>query len=181
MIGIILISLPLALIDAYLASFAHQSGIPEFTRHGNPYAFHGWDGFVVAVAATSVMPALCEEYLFRGALQPALIARFGSLRGILTSAVLFAAFHLNPVMVVAVLPVGVLLGYLYHRFKTLGPCMLLHGLNNIWVVVFTNFEVPPAERIGIYVLCILSLVIGIVYVVRSIDTLPVTSEIAAAA
>jgi membrane protease YdiL (CAAX protease family) len=50
---------------------------------------------VLSVAAIALMPALCEETLFRGVLFPS-FARAGPVLGLLGSSVFFAAIHIDP-------------------------------------------------------------------------------------
>jgi sodium transport system permease protein len=50
---------------------------------------------VLSVVAIALMPALCEETVFRGVLLPS-FARAGPVVGLLGSAVLFAAIHVDP-------------------------------------------------------------------------------------
>nr|NIP43874.1 CPBP family intramembrane metalloprotease [candidate division Zixibacteria bacterium]NIR66583.1 CPBP family intramembrane metalloprotease [candidate division Zixibacteria bacterium]NIS14835.1 CPBP family intramembrane metalloprotease [candidate division Zixibacteria bacterium]NIS48148.1 CPBP family intramembrane metalloprotease [candidate division Zixibacteria bacterium]NIT51366.1 CPBP family intramembrane metalloprotease [candidate division Zixibacteria bacterium] len=49
--------------------------------------------FILVFLAVAVIPAICEETLFRGLIQPSLIKRFGPYAGIVLTAVLFAAAH----------------------------------------------------------------------------------------
>jgi len=47
------------------------------------------------------------------------------------SALLFGAFHLNPPQSLATAGMGLLLGWLYYRTRSLGLCVGLHALNNL--------------------------------------------------
>ena len=85
----------------------------------------GW-----VIVTTVVMAPLCEEILFRGILQDALTAKYGPLRGILTAAAVFGAIHLIPQQVVNAFFVGIVLGYIYYRTRSLVPVILIHALNN---------------------------------------------------
>jgi membrane protease YdiL (CAAX protease family) len=83
---------------------------------------------VPVVLGALVMPAF-EEILFRGFLQPALVARIGRTLGILATSLLFAAPHgvgsLLPIFALACM-----LGVVRERSGRLLPCIVLHALHN---------------------------------------------------
>ncbi len=78
----------------------------------------------------AILPALCEEVAFRGALQTALLRGRTPARAIAIGAVIFAAAHFDPVRFPAVLLVGLCFGWLAWRTGSLWPSMLAHAVNN---------------------------------------------------
>ncbi len=97
---------------------------------------HGRNGFLIPLALMiGATPAICEELLFRGYVQTRLIRSFGPLLGVMVASVMFAAFHLDPVHVVAVLPLGLFLGWVTWRSGSLFPAMMGHFVNNVISVV----------------------------------------------
>ena len=75
------------------------------------FRVHGESGFLIPLALLiGLTPALCEELLFRGYVQTRLNHSFGPIAAILVSSLMFAGFHMDPVHVVAVFPLGVFLG-----------------------------------------------------------------------
>ncbi|MEM8669929.1 MAG: type II CAAX endopeptidase family protein [Planctomycetota bacterium] len=97
---------------------------------------HGQNGFLIPLALMiGATPAICEELLFRGYVQTRLVKCFGPLLGILVASLLFAAFHIDPVHVVAVLPLGLFLGWVSWQSGSLFPAMLGHFVNNVISVV----------------------------------------------
>lgn len=80
--------------------------------------------------AAVVTAAICEEFLFRGLLLQLLRRRSGWVVAIVSSALLFAVFHLNPVVLVPVALVGAYLAVLVWRSGSLYPAILAHALNN---------------------------------------------------
>lgn len=97
---------------------------------------HGESGFLVPLALLiGLTPALCEELLFRGYVQTRLNHSFGPFAAILVSSLMFAGFHMDPVHVVAVFPLGVFLGLVCWRSGSLLPAMLGHFVNNTVSVV----------------------------------------------
>ena len=98
----------------------------------------GWFGWVVALAV-GMVPAICEEILFRGYAQTRLVRSFPPVVGILIASALFAAFHLDFVHAITVFPLGVYLGVISYRSGSLFPAMMGHFLNNFISVSFMVF------------------------------------------
>ncbi|MBM4001408.1 MAG: CPBP family intramembrane metalloprotease [Planctomycetes bacterium] len=88
------------------------------------------------VAAMGVVPAIAEEFFFRGFLLAALRTRLSGRGTVLVSALLFAAFHLvTPGMLamerfVPSFLLGCVLGWLALRSGSIGPAVIAHGLHN---------------------------------------------------
>lgn len=91
----------------------------------------------------ALLPGIAEELLFRGVLQ-------GSLRGlgagaaVLVSGILFALFHVDPVHVVGVLPLGLFLAWVAQRSSTL-VTIFAHVMNNTLAVIAMQ---SPAFDVG---------------------------------
>jgi uncharacterized protein len=89
----------------------------------------GWSRAVL-LGVVSLLPALCEELAFRGALQSALVGRRSPVRAVALSALVFAAFHLDPIRFPGVLLLGVAFGWLAWRTGSIWPSMVAHAVNN---------------------------------------------------
>ncbi len=93
---------------------------------------------LVSVAAIALAPALCEELLFRGMVLPSLARAWGAPAGVVVSAVLFGAIHVDSLpdgsvllfRVPFALVVGLGLALLRLRAGSLVAPMLAHGLLN---------------------------------------------------
>ncbi|HPS38945.1 MAG TPA: ABC transporter permease subunit/CPBP intramembrane protease [Candidatus Cloacimonadota bacterium] len=89
--------------------------------------------------AIALLPGICEELLFRG-----FLIRFFekySLRwAVVISAILFAAFHLDPFRFVPVLLLGLLLGYLAVRSGSIYSSMFSHLINNGMAFALVTFS-----------------------------------------
>lgn len=110
---------------------------------------HGRSGFLIPLALLiGVTPAICEELLFRGYVQTRLNVSFGPVIGIVASSLLFAVFHLDPVHVVAVLPLGLFLGCVAWRSGSLLPAMLGHFVNNAVSVVTVVLAPADADSLS---------------------------------
>jgi membrane protease YdiL (CAAX protease family) len=86
---------------------------------------------VVVLFFTGVLlAAVCEEVLFRGLLLQLLARHSGWGSAIFLGAVLFSAFHLDPIGFLPRLPIGLFLGLLVWRSGSLYPAVLAHGTFN---------------------------------------------------
>lgn len=83
------------------------------------------------LAVVSLFPAVCEELLFRGYVQTRLIARWGSIRGIAISAVMFGLIHMDLVQTPDMILLGSYLGWTAYRTGSTRTSMLCHLINNL--------------------------------------------------
>ncbi|HEX8362280.1 MAG TPA: ABC transporter permease subunit/CPBP intramembrane protease [Longimicrobium sp.] len=90
---------------------------------------------LVLVAAT---PAVCEELVFRGVLLQSLGRELTAARAVAVSALVFGAFHVSNETAIRFLPtawIGVLMGYVVWRSRSVFASMLMHFVNNGAVVL----------------------------------------------
>jgi membrane protease YdiL (CAAX protease family)/Fe-S-cluster-containing hydrogenase component 2 len=98
-------------------------------------------GLVFAALLVAVAAPIAEELVFRGIVLPALGDRWGAWVGIGASAVLFAAYHLQPWLAFPMLVFGAALGWLTWTRRSLWPAIWLHVLFNA-VSVLAAFAGP---------------------------------------
>lgn len=84
---------------------------------------------VLQFIVIAVVPAFCEEFLFRGAILTNLLP-FGRGNAILISSLLFAVMHQNAEQILYAFAAGLLLGTVYERTDSIWNCVLLHLINN---------------------------------------------------
>lgn len=102
----------------------------------------------VMLLIIAVCPALAEELVFRGVIGRGLIARWGLPAGVLMTSCLFAAVHMHPVHVLAVIPLGIAMHLVYLATRSFWAPVLLHFLNNSWATVISRVStVPSAETV----------------------------------
>ncbi len=95
-----------------------------------------WAGVALAV----VIAPLTEEIVFRGVILRGLLGRWRPWIAIVASALLFALMHLNPAQAPVAFAVGLALGWIYTRTRSLGLCVLGHALNN--ASVYLPLDMP---------------------------------------
>lgn len=124
--------------------------------------------FIALLLVFAVVPAVCEEILFRGFLQAGMVRALQSApRGIALTALIFAFFHVLPQLYPGILALGLFVGYLAWRSGSLVPAMLAHGLNNMLSIVIGNAPGPvqqalqrsPVLGIGAAILFVASLLL----------------------
>jgi hypothetical protein len=85
--------------------------------------------FVIGLLCGSILPGICEETLFRGAIQGTL-GRLGPSKSVIITAILFALFHLDPWHFLAPLFFGIVLGIMTLRTGSTIPAMIVHASAN---------------------------------------------------
>lgn len=89
----------------------------------------GWNKWAFAAAAVLVAP-VCEEMAFRGYLLTTIGLRRGPVAAVLLTTALFALFHVDPVRLAALVPLGALFGWLAWRAGSIWPAIAAHAANN---------------------------------------------------
>lgn len=91
-----------------------------------------------SILIIAIAPGVCEELLFRG-LMPRFFEKYGIKVNIVLTALLFAAFHLDPFRFLPVFLLGMLLGYLTLRSGSIFNSMISHAINNSLALLMTAF------------------------------------------
>lgn len=84
----------------------------------------------ISFAAYAIVGPMVEELVFRGIVTSAIRGRLGAVGTPLASGTLFALAHGDPHIVLALLPLGVALGFVYERTGSIVPGMVTHVLYN---------------------------------------------------
>jgi membrane protease YdiL (CAAX protease family) len=83
------------------------------------------------------LPGIIEELLFRGVMQGAMEKQGGRVSAILFPALAFAAFHADPLFILAPFLAGLLLGFLRKKTGSIYPAVLAHISMNMTVLFIT--------------------------------------------
>ena len=100
---------------------------------------------LVSIIVIAGIPALLEEFLFRGTIQRG-YERFGKTASILLTGILFALLHLDIASIPSILPMGVLLCFLTYRADSLFAGAIYHFTNNIIAVTITYLSGVISRR-----------------------------------
>lgn len=90
--------------------------------------------FIWLVFVVAVTPAICEEIFFRGFIQRTMERTLGW-KSVILVGVIFGLFHMQPLGLVTLAILGILLGYLYYRSRSLLPAMAAHFTNNFVAIL----------------------------------------------
>ena len=125
--------------------------------------------FVIAL-----LPAICEELCFRGALQRILIQIFKSpWKGIIATGIFFSAFHMQFQGFLPRMFLGILLGAIYWYSGSLWVSVLAHLFYNGIQVIAVSFYpkmIHDNPDVPVYLALIsLVIVIGLVYLLRRLS------------
>lgn len=99
--------------------------------------------FLATLVAVAVLPAICEEWLFRGTLQPIIAKWSGNIHiGVWISAILFSAIHFQFFGFIPRMLLGAGFGYMVVASGSLWPAILGHFVNN-GIAVFAAWWLGP--------------------------------------
>ncbi len=122
------------LIAEYLVTLVPTSGYffgdlyKSFTNQMSALAMDN----VTMILLTVILAPLLEEFLFRGLIQKSIIKTgLNPKISILISAFIFGAFHVYPWQFVGAFLLGLVLGLVYEKIKSLVLPILLHAFNNL--------------------------------------------------
>ena len=125
-----------------------------------------------------LVPAICEEVMYRGYVQRAFEKSWGIVAAILISGAIFGAYHLQISNFLPLATLGVFLAYLTYISDSLIPAMVAHFVNNGGQVIASNFypemldqKVTPEMDIPvIMVLLSVGATVALLYYLKSLKT-----------
>ncbi len=125
--GVLLIWAQSYLNSAMVSIFNYQAFSSEvlWARTEIKYGYQ----IVLQFIVMALVPAFCEEFLFRGAILTNLLP-FGRVPAIIISSLLFAMMHQNAEQILYAFAAGILLGVIYERSGSIWNCFFLHLVNN---------------------------------------------------
>ncbi len=119
-----------AIVDLFGYSDFMSEMMGESTAQIAPYEI------VLDFIVISVVPAFCEEFLFRGAILSS-CRPFGRSNAVIISATLFALMHQNAGQLLYTFAAGIVLGLVYEYTGSIWNCTVLHLLNNFVSILQT--------------------------------------------
>ena len=89
---------------------------------------------ILTVISSALVPACCEEYLFRGVILSNVLP-YGKTNAVIVSAVMFGLMHQNPAQMLYATAAGIVLGLVYIRTRSIWGVFLIHFFNNLISVI----------------------------------------------
>lgn len=161
------------LMVKFLKLFGYKESA-TFTQLEKLIADASFPEFLLQLVIISLLPALCEEFIFRGVILNCAERSVGTVRAIFITAFLFMLFHGNPEQTVYQFIMGCLLAFVAVRSRSIVPSLLIHFLNNAVIVALTyfglsgtdgNLDIPLAGYITLTVIAALCLIGGVVWLI----------------
>lgn len=97
----------------------------------------GWWGAFFKVV---VMAQIIEELIFRGIILNGLRKNYPAVTAVFMSALLFSLFHLNPWQIPATFVLGLLLGWILIRTRSILLAIIGHAINNLMVLLTVTYH-----------------------------------------
>lgn len=95
---------------------------------------------ILLFIGTVIIASLVEESVFRGFLQISLERYQNVTKAVIYSSIFWALTHLVVFWAIQIFLMGIVLGYLAWRTKSIIPSAICHGINNGLALLFNNIE-----------------------------------------
>lgn len=105
-----------------------------------PLAIDSVPNLFLGIALFALIPAVCEEFLFRGLILNGL-RKYGVWVSVLVSSAFFSVMHMSLLQLPYTFVLGVVLGVVVYYTRNLGLSMLMHFVNNTTVLVIGYFTI----------------------------------------
>ncbi|MCU7494630.1 MAG: CPBP family intramembrane metalloprotease [Ignavibacteria bacterium] len=121
---------------------------------------------LLIVIVVAVVPAICEEFFFRGYVQRSFELKIRPFTSALVTAFFFGLYHFHPYQIVPLTALGLYFGFAAYMSETIFLPMILHFLNNLIAVLMffvygsDDVNLPqtvPAADLRVSVMVFLSL------------------------
>ena len=116
----------------------HQPLFDEWRTGQMPYG--------PTILVFGLLAAVCEELAFRGLILSGLLRRFRPRNAVIFGSLLFALFHMNVFQFLPAFFLGVVLGLLTVRSKSLAPAIIFHLLHNS-LLISSMYLTSAARRV----------------------------------
>ena len=125
-------------------------------------------GFVGVLLVVAVLPALCEETIFRGIILDG-VKDIGTVAACLLCGLLFSIFHQNPAQTVYQFICGAVFALIAIRADSVWPAVLIHFLNNAVIIFDYKFDflskISAEGAIAAYVVSAVCLIGSLVWLI----------------
>ena len=159
------LTVALAVISEALASFIPM---PEsFVKLFEQMIQINLQGFLTIV----IIAPILEELIFRGVILKRFLDKYSENKAIILSALIFGIAHANPWQFIGAVLIGIILGWIFVKTKSVLPGMFMHFINNLTGFVlakkFSDVNVTFKDIIGNtgYYISLLILCILVIYAV----------------
>ena len=160
------VNIPCAYLNGYFMQLLETIGIENLLNYVETPLDYPED-FVLLHMTLALVPAFCEEFLFRGLICNRLLP-YGKTVAIVGSAVLFGLMHGNLGQLFYTTMAGIMLGWCFVETRSIWPCVIAHMLNNLTGFLAESwYATLPEARAALYdtMLCAAIVLIGMICLV----------------
>lgn len=93
-----------------------------------------FENLLFFAGAISIGPIL-EEILFRGMILRGLLTTKSPISAILISSLLFGVIHIKPIQIINGFILGLFIGWIYYKTRSIGVTIIIHSISNLTVVI----------------------------------------------
>lgn len=90
---------------------------------------------VIVIIAVSIVPAVCEEAMFRGFIQRSFELKYKPFLAAFITSIFFGVYHFNPYAIVGLIALGFYFGYAAYKSNSILVPVVLHFINNFSAVI----------------------------------------------
>jgi uncharacterized protein len=126
---------------------------------------------VIPVFFACIAAPFLEEMLFRGVILRSFLQQYTRLQALLWSALIFGLAHLNAYQFFTAFVLGLVLGWLYERTRSLWPSIFLHAAFNSYVTYIGNSgpSASPESAIGLLGIAFGGAILGGYVLLRTLE------------
>ena len=124
----------IAFVNSLKSAFDSLNEMVEKT-YGNLLSAKSIPEMILVVLTIAVVPAICEEVMFRGYIQKSFQYKLKPFGAALITAVFFGLYHFNPYGLLPLTGIGLYLGFAAYKSESLVVPIALHFLNNFSAVL----------------------------------------------
>ncbi len=115
--------------------------------YGNLLTVHNFYEALLVILVVSVIPALCEETMFRGFIQKSFELKIKPVWAALITATFFGIYHFNPYGMIPLIILGFYFGFAAYKSNSILVPMSLHFTNN-FIAIMVYFLIGNEDLIN---------------------------------
>lgn len=104
------------------------------------------NALILGILHIGIVPAICEEIMYRGYVQRSLEKSGGIWMAIIVSGLIFGAYHLQITNILPLSFLGIMLAYITYISNSLIPAIVAHFVNNGGQVIASSFYPQMLEE-----------------------------------
>jgi membrane protease YdiL (CAAX protease family) len=136
-IGVLLLFLDIIVTDVMVLIFGPSEVVEESNKVITEMA--GSTEGLIWVTTALTLAGICEEFTFRGFLQTAINSKYPLPVALLASSLAFGFVHFDPqaVYTISAFLIGLVLGYVYHHWRSYTVAATAHATLNLIILALT--------------------------------------------